>query len=182
MLVSFRASFFVSMDVTFHENEPYYGISSESGIYLSPPEEQQERGSIYGEGPTVVPVLAPTSGESQISNNTLSQGEDYNAGDNDDFFHEGDDDYNAGDNDDFFHEGDDDATRDSLGVESTMHEDPSTDNNFHDSVAPINSTRQSDNQPSISSDNFPIVEQKSTRAQNPHPPDILRTLLGINMI
>jgi hypothetical protein len=62
---------FLSMDVTFHENEPYYGICSEFGIYLSPPEEKQERGSIYGEGPTVVPVLAPTLGESQISNNTL---------------------------------------------------------------------------------------------------------------
>jgi hypothetical protein len=152
------------MDVTFRENEPYYGLPTESGIYLSPPEEKQERGSVYDDGPTFVPVLAPTSGESRISNNTPSQGEDYT----------------AGDNDNGFHEGEEDAMRDSplpsQDVESTMHGDPGTNSNFYDSAAPINTTGQSDNQPSTSSENFPIAVRKSPRTRN--PPRYLKDFVG----
>jgi hypothetical protein len=111
-----------------------------------------------------VPVLAPTSGESRISNNTPSQGEDYT----------------AGDNDNGFHEGEEDAMRDSplpsQDVESTMHGDPGTNSNFYDSAAPINTTGQSDNQPSTSSENFPIAVRKSPRTRN--PPRYLKDFVG----
>ena len=50
--------FFVSMDVTFRENEPYYEPHNDTGITLSPPEGQQEGESNSG-GNHMGSVLVP---------------------------------------------------------------------------------------------------------------------------
>lgn len=65
--------FFVSMDVTFHEYEPYYGRTNDTSIALSPPEVQQEGESNSG-GILVGSTLVPTLGVSHSNNSNPSQG------------------------------------------------------------------------------------------------------------
>lgn len=105
--------FFVSMDVTFREHEPYYGPSSEIGFSHSPPEVQQE-GERNNGGILVGSILVPASGVSQVPN-TPSQGEEINEG---------------GDNDNSCHGDMPDVTGisspPSHDAESPMHEDPGT--------------------------------------------------------
>ncbi|KAK1617259.1 hypothetical protein QYE76_022776, partial [Lolium multiflorum] len=98
------------MDVTFRENEPYYGSNVGSGISLSPLDEQQERGS---EGPVL--VLAPTSANSPSTNNSQNQGEE-NDGVSDDNSCCGDEDDATGH-----------LSLPSHGEESEMHEDQGND-------------------------------------------------------
>ena len=75
MLVSFSASFFVSMDVTFHEHESYYPWSAnDTRIALSPPEVGQEGENTSG-GTLISPVLVPTLGVSPLDSHICRQGE-----------------------------------------------------------------------------------------------------------
>jgi hypothetical protein len=59
--------FFVSLYVTFRENEPYYGSTNDVVITLSPPKVQQEGESNSG-GIHLGSILVPTSGVSHGDN------------------------------------------------------------------------------------------------------------------
>jgi hypothetical protein len=69
--------FFVSLDVTFRENEPYYGPTNDVVITLSPPKVQQEGESNSG-GIHLGSILVPTSGVSHGDNSIRGLGEDTN--------------------------------------------------------------------------------------------------------
>jgi hypothetical protein len=137
------------MDVTFRENEPYYGSNVGSGISLSPLDEQQERGS---EGPVL--VLAPTSANSQSTNNSQNQGEE-NVGVSDDNSCCGDEGDATGH-----------SSLPSHGEESEMHEDPGTSTIPSNSVAPTSISWHNENQLSTSVDSLPIALRKSSRTRN----------------
>lgn len=124
--------FFVSMDVTFRENEPYYGPADDTGITLSPPEVEQEGESNSGgnlEGSIVVPTLDVPS----IDNNTPSQGEETHN--------------NRGAKDNNSSQGDmQDITANSSpptqDLEPSMHEDPGTNLHSLSPVAPTSTIGQ----------------------------------------
>lgn len=150
--------FFVSMDVTFRENEPYYGPADDTGITLSPPEVEQEGESNSGgnlEGSIVVPTLDVPS----IDNNTPSQGEETHN--------------NRGAKDNNSSQGDmQDITANSSpptqDLEPSMHEDPGTNLHSLSPVAPTRTIGQGSNQLSThdSQTDLPIALRKPTRTLN----------------
>jgi transposase InsO family protein len=150
--------FFVSMDVTFREHEPYYGSTNDTGIALSPPELQQEGESNSG-GTLVDTILVPTLDASHYP----SEGEEINDG-------------SGGNNSDPCHGDTRDTTENSStpsqGVEPSMPEDPGTDLHSLSPVAPTSTTGHSDNQlPNLEpqENELPIALRKSTRSSNIPP-------------
>jgi hypothetical protein len=178
--------FVVSMDVTFWENESYYSAQDDSGITKVPTKVQQEGESENNGFVSPLLLLVPTSGGSLIHDNNESQGVERNNGD---YSCHGDsidatessslpshngDDSGHGDNIDATES----SSRPSLGAETSMHMDPGTTNNTRSSVAPICTTRHSDNQLSIPTpqDNLPIALRKPTRTKN--TPGHLKDFVG----
>jgi len=153
--------FFVSMDVTFREYEPYYSSAGGIGITLSPPEVQQE-GESNIRGTSIEPILVPTSGVPQIDNKTPSQGDETNNGNGDN-----DDNYNHGDMQDATVN----STPSSSDVESSMHEDRSTNQYSLSPAAPTSTTCPGDNPLSTSDpqSDLPIALRKTTRSTNIPP-------------
>ena len=138
--------FFISMDVTFREYEPYYEPTNDTGIALSPPEGQQE-----GESSVLVP---PPVG-SYWNNSVHSQGEEIN------------NDNESGGNNSCH--GDIQGTLHFQNIESLMHEDPGTNSHSLSPNAPSSTLERGDNQLSIQpppENDLPIALRKSTRSSN----------------
>jgi len=138
--------FFISMDVTFREYEPYYEPTNDTGITLSPPEGQQE-----GESP----VLVPPSVGSYWNNSVHSQGEEIN------------NDNESGGNNSCH--GDIQGTLHFQNIESLMHEDPGTNSHSLSPNAPSSTLERGDNQLSTQpppENDLPIALRKSTRSSN----------------
>ena len=134
--------FFVSMDVTFREHEPYYCTTNDTGISLSPPEVQQEGESNSG-GTPIGTTLVPTSEASHYpSEGYPGEGEEYSS--------EGEEinDGSGGDNSNPCGGDMQDATGNSStpshGVE--LHEDPGANLHTPSPVAPGSTTSPGDNQ------------------------------------
>lgn len=145
--------FFVSMDVTFRENESYYSPTNETGITLAPPEEKQEGESNSG-GIRMGSILVPTSGGSSVSS-VPSQGEQTNndCGENNNNSCHGDMQDVMGN-----------SSSSSQIIESPMHVYLGTISNTLSHVAPV-----STNQPSIpipQENDLPIALRKPTRSSN----------------
>ena len=133
--------FFISMDVTFREHEPYYlGSTNGTGIVLSPPVVGQEGESDSGaslSGSILVPtsgVSSPTPGVSSLDGNLSSQGEER--------FHNSNDNLSHGDMQDVAGH----SSPYSQDVEPCMHEDSGNDDHSPSPVAPTNTIGHSDNQ------------------------------------
>ena len=164
MLVSIRTSiFFINMDVTFREHEPYYlGSTNGPGIVLSPPVVGQEGESDSGaslSGSILVPtsgVSSPTPGVSSLDGNLSSQGEER--------FHNSNDNLSHGDMQDVAGH----SSPYSQDVEPCMHEDSGNDDHSPSPVAPTSTIGHSDNQLStlVPQDELPIALRKPTRTLN----------------
>ena len=123
--------------MTFREHESYYGLTSDTGIALSPPEVQQE-GEGDNEGSPLSPILVATSDVLPTLDNVQNQGEDPNS-----------DGCNHGSGHGYIQDATGNSSLPSQDGELHRHEDPGTNNNPSSPVAPISTTRQSDNQLSI---------------------------------
>jgi len=138
--------FFISMDVTFREYEPYYEPTNDTGITLSPPEGQQE-----GESS----VLVHPSVGSYWNNSVHSQGEEIN------------NDNESGGNNSCH--GDIQGTLHFQNIESLMHKDPGTNSHSLSPNPPSSTLERGDNQLSTQpppENDLPIALRKSTRSSN----------------
>lgn len=151
--------FFVSMDVTFREHEPYYLASTvDTRISLTPPGVGQEGESVGGDSltesilvPTPGSILVPAPDVSLCESNISSHGNMQDVTGN--------------------------SSSPSQDVELDMHGNPSTDHS-PGPIAPTSATGQSDNQFSISvpQDELPIALRKPTR--NLNVPSHLKDYVG----
>jgi hypothetical protein len=139
------------MDVTFRENEPYYGPTNDTEITLSPFEVQQE-GESNGGGILVGSICIPNSNVLPLSDRqSLSQGETT---------------YNHNDNP---CHGDMHHNLPSQNIESIMHEDPHNGTQSPDPIYPSSTLEQGENQPSTqpsSHNDLPIALRKPHRSSN----------------
>jgi hypothetical protein len=135
--------FFVSMDVSFREHEPYYGRSSDNEIIPFSPEVRQEGESNSG-GILGGPILVSTSGASNHDHPSPSQGEENNNS----------------------HDRDIQNDVPSEDIESTMHEESGTNTESPLPLAPSSTFEQGENQLStqpLHPNDLPIALRKSIR-------------------
>ena len=146
--------FFVSMDVTFREYEPYYEPTNDTGITISPPEGQQE-GESDSRGSHMGSILVPPSVGSFGDNLVHSQGEEINNNSK------------SGGNSPCH--GNIQSDLPSRDNESLMHEDPGTNSHPLSPNAPCSTLEQGDNQLSTQptpENDQPIAVRKPTRSSN----------------
>jgi hypothetical protein len=148
--------FFVSMDVTFREHEPYYSSTNDIKITLSPPIVQDKEGESNRDiimGSIRVPTSIVLSSHNS-QNSTQGELTDIHI--------------DNADNDNFCH-GDMQDNLTSQNIESVMHDNPDNSTQSPCSLVPVSTLEQGENQPptqSSSHNDLPIALRKPHRSSN----------------